>query len=81
LDPKFFTQVRHCFGKSILVLHIDQQFLDPEDLKLVDALRNYKETSWAPGLPHGGLSERNFIFPDFKDLDRIVKNWLKNPQK
>jgi hypothetical protein len=52
----------------------DQQFLDPEDLNVVDALRNYKETSWTPVLPHGGLPERILVFPDFKDLDWIADN-------
>jgi len=43
LDPKFFAQVRHCFGVSVLALHGNLQFLNREDSKVVDALRHYKK--------------------------------------
>lgn len=72
LDPTFLTQVRRCFGESILALHGYQRFLDPEDFEVADALRNNKGTSWATGLLHGGLSELTFVFPYFEDLEWIV---------
>ena len=41
---------------------------------MIQLLREYKETSWMPVLPDGGLPEGTFIFPDFKELDWVVEN-------
>jgi hypothetical protein len=77
LNPKFLLQAKYCFGDVILSLHGDGQYLDPEEFKVIQPLREYKETSWMPVLPDGGLPEGTFIFPDFKELDCVVEKLLK----
>ena len=47
-------------------------FCTPEEFKVVDPLREYKETSWMPVFPDGGLPQGTFIFPDFAELDWVV---------
>jgi hypothetical protein len=44
---------------------------------VIQLLREYKETSWMPVLPDGGLPEGTFIIPDFKELDWVVENLLE----
>jgi len=73
LNPKFLLQAKYCFGDLILGLHGDGQYLDPRELKVIQPLREYQETSWMPVLPDGGLAEGTFIFPDFKELDWAVE--------
>ena len=77
LNPKFLIQAKHCYGELILGLHGDSQYLDSEEFKVVQPLREYKETSWIPILPGGGLPEGTFIFPDFQELDWIVDKLLE----
>jgi len=74
LNPKFLLQAKYCSGNLILGLHGDGQNLDPEEFKVIQLLREYKETYWMPVLPDGGLPEETFIFPDFKELDWVVEN-------
>jgi hypothetical protein len=77
LNPKFLLQAKYCFGDLILGLHGDGQYLDPEEFKVIQTLREYTETSWMPVLPDGGLLEGTFIFPDVKKLDWVVEKLLE----
>jgi hypothetical protein len=58
LNPKFLLQAKYCFGDLILGLHGDRQCLDPEEFKVIQPLREYKETSWIPVRPDGGLENQ-----------------------
>jgi hypothetical protein len=44
-------------------------FCTPEEFKVVDPLKQYKETSWMHVLPDAGLPEGTFIFLDVAELD------------
>jgi len=72
-----------CCSADFLERSLDPKFFAParQWFQVVHALGNYRENPWAPGLPHAGLPERKFIFPEFQDLERIVDKLELQPSE